>query len=92
MRSTFQTRSQASATLETVTARERVLEEAPRWTEDQAAAALRAVERHEGPAARTVDEWGDLDEFSARASSASLRRLDEEEAKAGFSWDHDERR
>lgn len=34
-----------------------------------------------------VDEWGDLDRFSARASLGVLRHLDEEEARAGFSWE-----
>jgi hypothetical protein len=46
--------------------------------------ALRAVQReHAHPA---EDGWGDLDELSARASAAMLRRLDEDEA-AGFSWE-----
>ncbi len=64
-----------------MTAREQVLAEAPRWTEEQAERALRAA------AGATVDEWGDLDAFTAEASRATLRRLDEEEAAAGFSWD-----
>jgi len=36
---------------------------------------------------RHVDEWGDLDRFSARASLGVLRRMTEEEEKAGFSWE-----
>jgi hypothetical protein len=42
------------------------------------------VSRREGEG---VDEWGDLDRFSARASLGVLRHLDEEEAKVGFSWE-----
>jgi hypothetical protein len=71
-----------------MTAKEKLLERAPRWSEHDAEIALRAVEReHAGESMRVVDEWGDLDEFSAQASTAALRRLDGEEAKAGFSWD-----
>jgi hypothetical protein len=33
-----------------------------------------------------ADDWGDLDEFSARGSEPTLRRLDRQEAAAGFSW------
>jgi hypothetical protein len=64
-----------------MTAKEQVLTDAPGWTEEQAARALRAV------AHAAIDEWGDLDAFSADASSATLRRLDEQEAAAGFSWE-----
>lgn len=72
-----------------MTAKEQLLQKAPDWSEHDAEVALRAVEREH--AGRTVDEWGDLDEFTARASSAMLRRLDEEEAKAGFSWEEHRR-
>jgi hypothetical protein len=58
-----------------------VLAEAPQWSEEQAIRALRAA------AGATVDEWGDLDQFTAEASQATLRRLDEDEASAGVSWD-----
>ena len=71
-----------------MTAKEKLLSEAPHWSEHDAEVALRAVEReHAAQAARNVDEWGDLDAFSAHASAATLRRLDEEEAAAGFSWE-----
>ena len=70
-----------------MTAKEKLLKEAPRWSERDAQVALRAVEReHSGGDGRTVDDWGDLDQFSARGSEPTLRRLDEEEAAAGFSW------
>jgi hypothetical protein len=64
-----------------MTAKKQVLAEAPAWSEEQAARALRAI------AQATSDEWGDLDAFSADASKAMLRRLDEEDEAAGFSWE-----
>lgn len=70
-----------------MTAKEKLLKEAPRWSERDAQVALRAVER-EHSEGQVVDEWGDLDEFSARGSAPTLRRLDEEEAAAGFSWEN----
>jgi hypothetical protein len=36
---------------------------------------------------RHIDGWGDLDRFSAQASRGVLRRMTEEEEKAGFSWE-----
>jgi len=36
---------------------------------------------------RTLDEWGDLDQFSAHASRGVLRHMTEDEEAAGFSWD-----
>ena len=35
---------------------------------------------------RTVDEWGDLDQFSAHASRGVLRHMTAEEEAAGLSW------
>lgn len=72
-----------------MTAKEQLLQEAPAWGEHDAEVALRAVEREH--AGHVVDEWGDLDAFTAQASVAGLRRLDEEEAKAGFSWEEHQR-
>jgi hypothetical protein len=46
----------------------------------------RQKDRHMVEGDQAVDEWSDLDEFSARASTPTLRRLDEDEAAAGFSW------
>lgn len=43
------------------------------------------VSRGEGD--RHLDEWGDLDRFSARASRGVLRHMTEEEEEAGFSWE-----
>lgn len=71
-----------------MTAKEKLLKEAPRWSERDAQVALRAVEReHNGETEQKADAWGDLDEFSARGSTPTLRRLDEQEAAAGFSWE-----
>jgi len=36
---------------------------------------------------QAADDWGDLDEFSARGSEPTLRGLDGQEAAAGFSWE-----
>lgn len=73
-----------------MTAKEQLLQAAPGWSEHDAEIALRAVEReHRGQGAS--DEWGDLDAFTARASAGPLRRLDAQEAKAGFSWEEHRR-
>jgi hypothetical protein len=75
-----------------MTAKQRLLSEAPRWSEHDAEVALRAVEReHAAQVGRNLDEWGDLDEFSVRASMAALLRLDDEEAASGFSWEEHRR-
>src|SRR5258708_606185 len=44
----------------------------------------RRVEKQETEGDQTVDEWGDLDEFSARGSEPTLRRLDEDGAASGI--------
>ncbi len=36
---------------------------------------------------RNIDDWGDLDRFSASASLGVLRHMTEEEEKAGFDWE-----
>jgi hypothetical protein len=36
---------------------------------------------------RPLDGWGDLDQFSARASRGVLRHMTEDEEAAGLSWD-----
>ena len=35
---------------------------------------------------QATDDWGDLDEFSARGSEPTLLRLDEQEKATGLSW------
>jgi hypothetical protein len=61
-----------------MTAKERILERAPHWSEDQAERALRAAE---GEAA--VDEWGDLSKLREVSTAETMRRLAEEERAAG---------
>lgn len=36
---------------------------------------------------READEWGNLTTFRRASSASVFRHLDEEEAKAGFSWE-----
>jgi hypothetical protein len=73
-------RTGATATIRDVTAKEMLLQRAPKWTEREAEIALRAVTHESGGA----DEWGDVDAQMDVAMSESLRDLDEEERKAGF--------
>jgi hypothetical protein len=65
-----------------VTAKEKVLEMVPRWSEHDAEIALRAVER-EHEAGDIVDEWGNLSAMRRASTARKMRRLDEEEAAAG---------
>ena len=59
-----------------MTAKEKLLSEAPSWSEAQATAALQAAER-------AVEEWGSLSEFHEVAFGESMRRLAEQESAAG---------
>jgi len=61
-----------------VTAKEKLMERAPHWTEEQAARALRAAEGEE-----TADEWGDLGKLHDATTAGTMRRLAEEERAAG---------
>ena len=61
-----------------VTAKEKVLQRAPYWSEEQAERALRAAEG-EGP----VDEWGDLSTLHEASTAETMRRLAEQERAAG---------
>lgn len=36
---------------------------------------------------RSLDDWGDLDQFGAHASRGVLRHMTEDEEAAGLSWD-----
>lgn len=65
-----------------MTAKEKVLEMAPRWSEHDAEIALRAVER-EHTAEDIVDEWGNLSAMRRASTPRKMRRLHEEEARAG---------
>lgn len=71
-----------------MTAKEKVLKQAPRWTEEQAEAALAAAE------GRIVDEWGNLSAMTDAAARETMRRLDEEEQAAfgetiGEAWERE---
>ena len=61
-----------------MTAKEKVLELAPQWTEEQALRALRAAESD-----IQVDEWGDLAEAHEANTAQTMRRLADEERAAG---------
>lgn len=37
---------------------------------------------------RPLDDWGDLDQFSARSSRGVLRHMTEDEEAAGLTWVH----
>jgi hypothetical protein len=54
---------------------------APPKTENQAESALIAAKVKPGD---IVDEWGNLSKMTREATASTLRRLDEEEAAAGF--------
>jgi hypothetical protein len=60
------------------TAKERLLDEAPNWTEEQARHALAAA------TGRIIDDWGDLNAHTDAASRGVMRYLDAEESAAGF--------
>lgn len=61
-----------------MTAKERLLERAPHWTEEQAERALRAAESDE-----EVDEFGDFSKLHAANTAETMRRLADEEQAAG---------
>jgi hypothetical protein len=61
-----------------MTAKQRLLQEAPDWTEEQARHALAAA------TGRIIDDWGDLGELTDALARRAMRHLDEEERAAGF--------
>jgi hypothetical protein len=78
--------SAGGATLFGVTIREKVEKLLDRLSEPELEAEYERLQRAvagEG----VVDEWGDLDKFSARASLGVLRHMTEDEEKAGLSWE-----
>jgi len=62
-----------------VTAKEKLLERAPHWSEEQAERALRAAEGD-------VDDWGDLRAQTQELAEQAERRLREREQAVGESW------
>ncbi|HEX5853446.1 MAG TPA: hypothetical protein VFY36_10180 [Solirubrobacteraceae bacterium] len=63
-----------------MTAKERLLEQAPTWSEEQAQRALLAVETEPES---TVDAWGDLSGMTDVAAAETTQRLEDEERAAG---------
>jgi hypothetical protein len=73
-----------------MTAKEKLLERAPRWSERDAEVALRAVaveHEHTSEDKRVFERREDLERYAARASRGVLRHMTEEEEAAGFSWE-----
>jgi hypothetical protein len=62
-----------------VTAKEKLLDRAPHWTEEQAERALRAAEGD-------LDEWGDLRAQTEALAEQAETRLRERERAAGDAW------
>ncbi len=73
-------------TLSTVTTRDKVEKLLDRLSEEELAAEYERL-RQTVEGERTLDDWGDLEQFSARASRGVLRHMTEDEAKAGLSWE-----
>jgi hypothetical protein len=61
-----------------MTAKEKLLQRVPDWTEEQAKRALRAAESSDD-----VDEWGDLSKLREASAAETMRRLVQEEQAAG---------
>jgi hypothetical protein len=61
-----------------MTAKERLLEKAPGWTEEQARHALAAA------TGRIIDDWGDLEDLTDATTGRVLDDLAAEERAAGF--------
>lgn len=69
-----------------MTIREKVEKLLDRLSEDELSAEYERLQQAvEG--GRATDDWGDLEQFSARASRGVLRHMTEEEEKAGLSWE-----
>ena len=61
-----------------VTAKEKLLQRAPHWSEEQAERALRAAESD-----GDVDEWGDLSALHEQTTAETMRRLAQQDQAAG---------
>jgi hypothetical protein len=60
-----------------MTAKEKLLERAPHWSEEQAERALRAAESDD------ADDWGDPSKLHEASITETMRRLAKEEQAAG---------
>lgn len=47
----------------------------------------RQVDQEVAEGGRSLEDWGDLDQFSAHGSRGVLRHMAEDEEAAGLSWD-----
>lgn len=72
--------------LSTMTTRDKVEKLLDRLSEEELAAEYERL-RQTVEGERTLDNWGDLEQFSARASRGVLRHMTEDEEKAGLSWE-----
>lgn len=70
---------QTVASIGRVTSKEKLLERAPHWTEEQAERALRAAEGD-------LDDWGDLRAQTEALAEQAEARLRERERAAGNGW------
>jgi hypothetical protein len=61
-----------------VTAKEKLLQLAPHWSEEQAERALRAVESEDA-----ADEWGDVSQLHKASTARTMQRLAQDEQAAG---------
>ena len=68
-----------------MTAKEKLHERVDALSEAEAQRLLAGLE--ETGSSGEVNEWGDLSAFRRASSASVFRHLDEEEAKAGFSWE-----
>ncbi len=75
-----------AATLGGVSTREKVERLLDRLSEDELAAEYKRL-RQAIESEAAVDDLGDLERFSARASRGVLRHMTEDEEKAGLSWE-----
>jgi hypothetical protein len=70
---------EASDTIQAMTAKEKLLQQAPQWTDAQATAALRVVEAHEGLASYLDEEVPSTEEREDRWAAANAREAIREE-------------
>jgi hypothetical protein len=69
-----------------VTTREKVEKLLDRLSEDELSVEYERL-RQAVESERPVDDWGDLEQFSAQASRGVLRHMTEDEERAGLSWE-----
>jgi hypothetical protein len=71
-------------TTEPMTAKELLLAQAPRWSEDDAEVVLRAVEdKRRAETGDLVDEWDDFSAMNPASTARTMPQLGEEEAAPG---------